>query len=76
MAERASESAESRVTCYAGIRLLSRYFGRAVAGVGLATRFIRPNDPLPGLEEESSRLAESFKGGIQEVVGPQRRGDD
>ena len=70
VAERVPDSAESRVTCYAGLRFLSRYFGRTVAGVALATGFSRPRDEPPTVEEESAKLAGCFKTGVQDVLGP------
>ena len=72
VAERAADSAESRVTCYAALRLLSRYFGRAVAGVVLATGFSQPSDEPPTVEEEASKLAECVKTGVQDALGPSK----
>ena len=70
VAQRTADAAESRVTCYAGLRLLSKHLGRAVARVVLATGFPRPQGDLPTVAEESAKLAECFKTGVQEVLGP------
>ena len=63
------------MTCFAALRFLARYFGRAVASVGLSTKFVRPDDPSPTLEELAARYGEEFQTGFLEVAGQERRGN-
>ena len=62
-AARASERAKGSVACFAARRLLARYFGKAVASVGLSTRFARPDDPSPTLQGLATRYGEEFEAG-------------
>ena len=65
--------ADAHVNCYSGLRLLSRFFGRAVAGVGLSTDFLRPENPTPTVQEEAALLSEQFRLGVEEVLSAGER---
>lgn len=67
-AERTSNSAKKRVCCYVGLRLFARYLGHATAWVGLATFFLRPENPVPTVEEEAEKLSGDFREGVEETL--------